>query len=252
MRCVISIIISNTSTWPAEVHDFLKGNLKKFEGWECSCHTQANSSEYDSLVQEFREILRSYSLIGYHCTKLTRDEIESIRINGMSLQNADSLNARIDRLLHNKLVSHEVAQFLKDTNQANEGGRMAMLWFCFFEPFFAGEDGIGRFFRSWGGEALYNSHERNSITGAALRGIGTPCIIKANIPISSMKDSKFPDGAMVRVLLSKLDHCIRIPIKHVGYSTQNIAPHNIIDIIEYPSETFAELTKHKGWERYAI
>lgn len=187
--------------------------------------------------------MRSHSLIGYHCTKLTSEEIENIRTNGMSVQNADSLSARIERLLFSNLISLEVAQCLKEKNQANDRNRAGKLWFCFFEPFLAGADGIERFFRSWGGEALYNLHESSPITGAALRGIGTPCIIRANVPIFSMIDSKFPDGAMARVLLSKLGHRIKIPIEHVGYSTQNIAPQNIIEIIEYPSEMFVELTK---------
>lgn len=212
--------------------------MKGFEGWECNCCRQTNSSGYDSLVQEFREILRSHSLTGYHCTKLTSEEIENIRANGMSLQNADSLSARIDRLFHNNLVSHEVAQCLKETNEADHRSRANILWFCFFEPFPARKHGVERFFNFWGGEALYNSHKDNPITGTALRGIGTPCMIKANVLISSMVDSKFPDGAMARVLLLKLGHCIRIPIEHEGYSTQNIAPHNIIEIIQYPSEMF--------------
>ena len=230
----------------------MEANLNKFEGWECCCCTHSNPSGYDSLVKNLREILRVYFLIGYHCTRLTREEIENIRVNGMAGQNAASLNARIDILLHRNLVNNEVAQCLRNSNQSNDSNRANMLWFCFFEPFLAGQSGIGRFFRSWGGEALYNSHEENPITSVALRKIGIPCIIKAHVPIASMTDSKFPDGAMVRMLLSRLGHRIRIPVEHEGYSTQNISVENIIEITEHPSARFNELTKCEEWDEYAI
>jgi hypothetical protein len=234
------------------VSDFLEANLSRFKGWECSCCTNASPSGYDSLVKEFRRILRMYSLTGYHCTKLTKEEIEGIRADGMFLQNATTLNARIDRLLCSGLISPGVAQCLKDKNQANNSNRANMLWFCFYEPFMAEESGIGRFFRSWGGEALYNSHEKNPVTGATLCNIGIPCLIKANVPIASMRDSKFPDGVMARVLLSHLGHQLENSIKLEGYSTKNISVQNIIEIIEHPSARFMELTKCEAWERHAI
>ncbi|EKD73845.1 MAG: hypothetical protein ACD_45C00175G0005 [uncultured bacterium] len=249
---VIPIIITDKSTWPTEVSDFLEANFRGFEGWECSCCSSLNAYRYDSLVTQFREILRIHSLIGYHCTKLTKEEIESILANGMASQSAASLNMRIDRLLHSGSISPVIAKCLKDENQANDSNRKSMLWFCFFEPFMAGESGIGRFFKSWGGEALYNSHEENPVTGAALRRIGIPCIIKANVAIASMEDSKFPDGALARVLLLSFGHELKIPIKHEGYSIKNISADKIIEIIEYPSEKFIELTRCTTWNKYAI
>lgn len=247
----MSIIISNISTWPKEVSDFLTENVSKFEGWACECCAKENPSGRDSLVTEFREILKKHSLMGYHCTKLTNNEIENIRENGMSVQNRDSLETRINQLMQSNLITCEEAKILKGKNQANDTNRAGMLWFCFYEPFWAGEGGIGRFFKSWGGEALYNSHENNIATGTTLRGIGTPCIIKANVNISLMKESKFPDCAMAKVLLSHSGHRIRIPIKHDGYSTQNISACDIVEIIQHPSEKFSELTKCETW-RHSI
>src|SRR5713226_6661167 len=43
-----------------------------------------------------------------------------------------------------------------------------------------------RFFRHWGGEALYSSYESDPITSSAIRVIGTPCIVEADIPIASL------------------------------------------------------------------
>lgn len=235
-----------------DVSNFLETNFKRFQGWECDCCTRSSPSSYDSLVEELRDILRRHSLIGYHCTRLTKEEIESIRVSGMVLQNSESLDARIDRLLHDNLIDAEVACRLKGRNQADDDNRSHKLWFCFYNPSIASESGIGRFFRSWGGEALYNSHESDPYTGKVLRTIGTPCIIKVNVPIESMKESKFPDGAMARVLLSNYNHQLRIPIEHGGYSIKNIPVERIIEIIEHPSKEFNELAKCDGWSKYAI
>lgn len=234
------------------ISSFIEANLKRFEGWECDCCSYSNASGYDALINEFRDILKRYSLIGFHCTRLTNEEIKSIRSNGMVLQNSASLNLRIDRLFQCNLISPEIAQCLKEYNQANDANRANKLWFCFFEPFIAGEYGIGRLFRSWGGEALYNSHESNPVTGKVLCSFGTPCIVKANVPIASLKKNKFPDGALARVLLSSSGHHLRIPIEHEGYSIHNVAAQNIIKIFEYPSEEFIQLTKCKEWTRYTI
>jgi hypothetical protein len=236
------------------VSDFLEANLSKFKGWECDCCKNTNSSVYDSLVNDFQGILRKYSLIGYHCTKLTKEEIDDIRSNGMALQNADTLTARINKLLYNNSVNNEVAQCLRHPNQSDAYNRANKLWFCFFEPFLAGESGIGRFFRLWGGEALYNWHEDNPVTETALRNIGIPCLIKANVPIASLSDYKFPDGSMARILLLHSGHRIKhsVPVIHDGFSTQNISAQNIIEIIEHPSASFMKLTKCKEWKKYAI
>lgn len=192
-------------------------------------------------------MLREHSLIGYHCTRLTGEEIEEIRLNGMILQDANSLSARIERLQQSNLVSRENAERLRAKNQAGASNRRNMLWFCFFEPFLAGEHGTGRLFRSWGGEALYNSHEKDSVTGSILRSIGIPCIVKADVPISSLKESFFPDGAMARALLADLGHELRIPVEHEGYSIQNIPAEKILEVVEYPSKEFDELTQCETW-----
>jgi hypothetical protein len=195
-----------------------------------------------------RDILRKYSLVGYHCTKLVREEINDINSNGMLLQNGLSLNTRIYKLQKNGIIDEQLAIRLKNKNQADDSNRAKMLWFCFYKPYIAGQSGVERFFRSWGGEALYNSHEGISDTGNALLGIGIPCVIKVNVPINSLQDSYFPDSAIIGAFLQYKGHSITNPIEHEGYSIKNIAPNNVMEIVEYPDSRFIELTKCDKWE----
>ncbi len=195
-----------------------------------------------------RDILRNHSLIGHHCTKLTVAEIEDVRSNGMTLQNATSLNSRISSLQEMGEITADIAQLLKSRNQADDSNRANMLWFCFFEPFLAGRCGIERFFRSWGGEALYNSHEDEPVTSNALLSIGTPCIIRAKVSIASLAESYYPDSSMIRAFLSQRGHRLDNEIRHEGYSTESIRAQNIIEIIEHPDDSFFKLTKCHEWE----
>lgn len=242
--------IQSLKTWPSEVLDFLNQNQEVFVGWQCSCCSTSYSSVYDQVIYQFRDILRKYSLIGYHCTKLCSHEIDEIHRNGMSLQNLKTLSKRIDKLHELDLISFEVAEKLKNRNQADEEHRAKMLWFCFFKPFIAEKHGIYRFFDSWGGEALYNSHEYDGITGPVLRRIGTPCIIKAKVPMRKLSESFLPDTNMFRVFLEEHGHTLENPTEHEGFSIENIPSENILQIIEYPSEKFVELTKCNEWYSY--
>lgn len=150
------------------------------------------------------------------------------------------------------MVTPEVGQLLKCTNQADECARANRLWFCFFEPALAGQHGIERFFKYWGGEALYNSHENDAVSGEVLRSIGIPCVIKAIVPIASMNDSHFPDAVMARKLLLDQGHTLENVLLHEGFSMANIPASKIIEIIEHPSAEFCALTGCMGWRGGAL
>ena len=120
------------------------------------------------------ELLQSTTLRGWHCTRLTEQEVEHIKSHGMQPPNLQVLSERIRRAQADGIIEDKIAERLIAENQAGDNNRKGMIWFCFFEPRIAGQSGIERFFRCWGGEALYNSHERDPSTGQALRMIGRP------------------------------------------------------------------------------
>ncbi|EGQ8028748.1 hypothetical protein ACWOVX_004332 [Vibrio vulnificus] len=243
----MSIVISQQSTWPEQVVDYLDRNHLKFIGWETSGGDRVSAYEYDQAILEFRSLLKQFSLVGYHCTKLTPYEIEDIRKHGMKLQCGESLKQRVLRLESAQEIDKVVAQKLLACNQADDSNRAFMLWFCFFEPHLAGFYGIHRFFKSWGGEALYNRHENQKITGDALKEIGIPCVIKAKVTISSLKASYYPCSVLIRAYLQGRGYVIDNSIEHEGYSTEDISADQIEAIYQHPSDEFAQLTKCNEW-----
>ncbi|ASP49455.1 hypothetical protein [Cognaticolwellia beringensis] len=227
----------------------MESNFAVFLGWQCKCSKQdALTHLYDSKIYEMREMLGKYFLVGYHCTKLTEEEIDSILANGMELQNGASLVKRIEHLNDKCLISKTVSESLISNNKADDRYRKNMIWFCFFKPFLAGRTGIEGFLRYWGGEALYNSHDIGGDLSDVLLSIGIPCIVKAKVDISSLNNSYYPDSCMIRVFLKNKGHQLENSIDHEGFSTLNIEPTNILEVIKYPSDQFVELTKCNQWE----
>lgn len=132
-------------------------------------------------------------------------------------------------------------------NQADEDNRIGMLWFCFFPPHLAGQSGIERFFRSWGGEALYNSHEDDPDTGSALKAIGTPCIIEADVPVEE-ESIGFLEIKVARIFLKNRGLNTRECVDHEGYTTNPIPAEDIKRVVRFPETDFYKLTGAESWD----
>lgn len=243
-------------TWPKEISTFLQDNKEFIIGRYCTCCNTEYSSVHERVYISFQEILKRYSLIGYHCTKLIKEEIDEVQINGMSLQDLDSLSKRIDVLHDLSLIDSEIANDLKTANYADDENRAKMLWFCFFPPYLAGQSGIQGFFDYWGGEALFSSHEYSPLanhiskSGIALQKIGIPCLIKAKVQMSSLAEHCLPVREMFHAFLKSKGHSIEYSTEHEGFSIKSIPPENILEVIKYPSEEFVNLTKCDEWTSY--
>lgn len=244
--------IDDTDTWPDELNHFLSENEDLIIGWECDAPKTTSAIQFDQMIYSMRKILKKYSLLGYHCTKLTDSEITHIQAHGMSLQDKGSLCVRIDELLTQELITNAVAERLRNENQADEEYRKNMLWFCFYPLYLAEQDGIERFFRSWGGEALYNSHENDLETGKILLTIGTPCIIEAIVSMQNIDDCFLPEQHIYRVYLKGKGHSITEPTGYEAFSIANLAPECILRIIKYPEKRFIELTKYNEWDELLV
>lgn len=253
------IILSDFTTWPDDLLAVLVRHHETFAEWDRPTdeadryrqidHAQAviRGGNYDDAVHAVNDCLRNHSLRGYHCTKLTEAEIAIIQSCGMSLPNAGTLKDRISRLVDRGEIAEDHAQSFLAKNQSDETYRANMLWFCFFEPRVAHQGGIERFFRSWGGEALYNSHERDPVTGPILGGIGIPCLIEADVPIASLSSV---DGLSMKVgrayAISRGLDCGE-PTDHEGNITAALPPTAIQRIIRFGEPDFSRLTGCDTW-----
>jgi hypothetical protein len=170
----------------------------------------------------------------------------------MQLPDVAMLHRRVDAVVAAGLLSRKLADRLKAEHQADHPSRAGRVWFCFFLPRLGGEWGIERFFRHWGGEALYIFHEDDPETGAAIATIGLPCVIEAVVPIASLGHQGFlPVKIARRYLISRGYQTIE-PVDHEGAITCPLPVANIRKVILFPSPEFIVLTGCDGWKRPII
>ncbi|MBD2703418.1 hypothetical protein IC229_22430 [Spirosoma sp. BT702] len=241
--------LEDEKTWPVKVVAFLERNEELFRNWKTR-FKPIDPKEYDKAITHLRAILRDsdYTLQGYHCTRLTEEEIQSILVKGMSLPSAATLRERIENLRQNGLIDSPTANYLLSKNEADDSNRAGMIWFCFFPPRVEGQLGIERFFRSWGGEALYNSHEDDKLSGHMLTKIGTPCLIEAYIPIESLAYHGGLDFKLIAHFLRNRGLKPDNPIEHEDRAQHKIPAENIIRVIRFHEPDFMKLTGCAKWK----
>jgi hypothetical protein len=240
--------LEDVNSWPDDLLAYLKKNHKLFLDWEEAHSSRVAPPAHDRAIYGLQDALQPYAITGWHCTRLTRAEIDTIKSTGMQLPSAAMLNQRIYAVLKEGLLTKPVADRLKADNQAAEEYRAGIICFCFFPPRFGGQSGIERFFRHWGGEALYNSHERDPETGIAICRIGRPCLVEADVPIAALDPcSSLCTKVAWRFLI------------HHGYSTnesvnveacaiQPLPMETIRRVIVYPDPEFIKLTGCDKWK----
>lgn len=190
------------NTWPQPLLDFLGNHHQLFLDWEQRSGV-VTGSQYDEAIYALQEILNRYALRGWHCTRLTDAEADAIISGGVQLPDQAMLNRRIDALIQQGHITPASAAILKSKNQAHESNGAGILCFMFFPPLRAGESEIGDFFRYWGGEALYNSHDRDPAMAAVIGSIGTPCLVEAEVPIALLAPHSFAFKIVRRFLVSR-------------------------------------------------
>lgn len=243
---VETIDLEAPQSWPDELMGYLNQHRGLFWEWE-SGTGKVTGQSYDRVILGLSDVIQRYSIIGWHCTRLTLSEIEKILSDGMVLPNAHMLARRIDDLLNAGLVTDSIARRLKGTNQAHEEYRAGMVWFCFFPPRFAGESGIERFFRHWGGEALYNSHETDPDTAPILSSIGRPSVVEAEVPIANLAPHGGIDFKIVRRFLISTGYRTNEPVDHEDRIVHQLPADKIRRIVSFPDPEFVRLTGCDNW-----
>ena len=81
-----------------------------------------------------------------------------------------------------------------------------------------------------------------------LNRIGIPCLVEADVPISSQNPHSFFDTVMIRRFLVKRGLKTRESLIAENYATQPIAAENIRRIIKFPDSKFIRLTGCDKWD----
>ena len=243
--------LDSPSSWPAELRTYLDEHHELFLAWETK-PGRVSSEAFDKALYGLRDILQAYEILGWHCTRLTDAEVDEIMRDGMELPNAEMLTRRIDALVKANVIDPDVARRFKSKNEAGEEYRAGMVWFCFYPPGNQGEYGIGRFFRHWGGEALYACHEDDPVMSTVLRCTGTPRLVEADVPISLLNKDTGPDFTIYRRFLISHGHCIKRSTDYDGHIVHPLPAEQVRRVISFPDPDFYSHTNCDEWKEYAL
>lgn len=245
---IVLLSLARPDTWPAAIQGFLGEHYDLFLDWSDG-PKRFSASTYDAAIYRLASLLEPYALVGWHCTRLTDAEIHSILSGGMQPPNESILRARINAVLAAGLISPETAAALLGKHQAAEPSRRGRIWWCFYPPRESGQGGIGALLGTWGGEALYNSHDHDAAMGPILRSIGTPCLIEAAIPMSLLDRGISPTFTVVAHYLKHRAHPIRDRLEFEDNIKAPLPSANIRRIIVHPEPAFLELTGCETWHK---
>jgi len=211
-----------------------------------------NQTVWDQALHDLPILLQDTHIRGWHCTRLTDGEISDVEANGLRLQNLTSLTTRINQLYADGIVDKATAQLLIEKNDANATNRKQMIWFCFFRPRRVRQSFVERFFRSWGGEALYNDHEgTKSLAGSVIANIGTPCVVVAKVRAGDLNHPSFLPNHLVNRYLRNGGFRISLQeCRHEGYTRCAIPASSIVRIVRYDRDrpAFGRLTGCEQWD----
>jgi len=103
------MILHDETTWPQDVKHFLQTKGQPLLDRELMMIDQPNSYnayQYDSAHNAFTAILINHVLENaFHCTRLTDEEIDQIKAQGMQLPNLQKLTDRVHRLKETGLIT---------------------------------------------------------------------------------------------------------------------------------------------------
>ena len=166
------IILDQMETWPDSIKKYLTVNEEKLKAYvlqEQSLDKQAEANailryhrpknnyqiSWNSAIEMIKQQIEGYSIIGFHCTRLTESEILDIKINGLHPLDPSFTEYRIINLLKQNLISSFTANAIRTLNESSAYSRKDNV--CFFHCLSTLQDewGLYRLFCFWGGEAVY-------------------------------------------------------------------------------------------------
>ena len=123
-----------------------------------------------------------------------------------------------------------------------------MIHFCANRSTLQDCDAVYRLFRSWGGEALYWGHEKDTYLAPVLGRIGVPCIVVCAIPFKRIRQPyhEFPEYFLSHMVSEEFENTYLSSAVDIR-TGENLCSSEILDIIGHSDSRFEELTTEASW-----
>jgi len=198
------IALDEPNTWPSAVRALLAEGaevLRAHAVFESTRYTanpkrserdaQAVQNPFEAgrkqLLDRIDQALADSSILAYHCTRFTEDELQAVRTQGLIALNAEGMFERLARRVQaGDLAQADATRMLerfKTTTADHPETRLKKVWAAPSKGALLDEGGLATPLTYWGGEAILSlTHPDRHV----LAGIGTACIVEFSAPVSKL------------------------------------------------------------------
>lgn len=211
-------------------------------------------AEYGELVERLESVLMEHRIVGFHCTRLTPEEIADIKVRGLEILSASLVKRRLDQAHAHGHLTLEQYAYLRESGHISaalnneHGHRTGKIWLCPNRSTLRESGGVYRLFRSWGGETMYLGHDNDANIAQAMSATGSPCIVKCAIPFSQA--GQFYINYAERFLSQLISDEIEYPEPPPDfdlYTEADVPASGILKIVEFSNPEFELLTGTSTW-----
>ncbi len=206
-----TFLINDKSTWHQDLLSLIESNkalIRKYNYVEtynfnlretakkCTPVDYANlhrtnpySYELDYLKECVKSELQRFTIIGYHATRLTNEEIIEIRKNGLITSSKENCYKRADNLLLNGYITKNECNYIKShciLNVPYEANRLGQIWFLSGNCDISTKNtSLNNLYKDYGGETIRNGIENTQLL-EKLNGISKPCSVISYVKLNTI------------------------------------------------------------------
>lgn len=202
---------------------------------------RAANSEKDDLFDPIDEKRAIQALDGerlrvYHCTRLTKREVDSVRSEGLKPLSVEFTQERIRSAVADGHLTEVEGAFYGQTTLPRDENRSGMVWLFTKRASLSQPAQIGYLVEVWGGEGINMALSSRSPEIRRLERVGTPSVVIAVIDLSRHCDRSYPG-----VLAASVRH-LRYGDGGTSIMCRSIVGPECIESIQHPGGEF--------WERH--
>lgn len=222
------------------------------------CRRPANvyEADYKQLMTDLDGILSTNSIIGYHCTRLTPFEMTAVKDDGIRTLCTSLIKERIQQAFKDKWLTQpeydrlQMSPTIQDNLGNKNGHRTGKIWLCPNRSTLRNSGAVHRFFRSWGGEAIFKGQADQMIIHAVNK-IGLPCIVKCHMAFPDIESfhTSHAERFVSRFVSGSIEYPCPSPVFDMSIG-RDLKADQVLDLIDISNPAFAKLTDYETWAEH--
>jgi len=259
-----TFLINDKNTWHQALLDLIESNKSLIRNYhyvetynfnlreaakQCTPVLYENLYRTNEYYDEIRYLidcvadeLRKLTVIGYHATRLTKEEITKIKKEGLVTSSKENCYKRADNLLFDGYITKNECDFIKSQcilNNSIEKNRIGQIWFLSGNcDISTKHSSLNNLYKDYGGETIRNGIEHTQLIDK-LNNISKPCSVISYVKLNTIPLYQIDDLARELVLKSNKRDVSKISFEM--YSESKIIP--VIDIIYVNEHTRLKFKK---------